>query len=149
MKKISVITICIVLLIFSSALAAPRSGQQPEGICTRDLNLWGHASRCSCQDGKVYDSRAGLCLVNTKGEMFMVQGAILADMAAIGGETTGISIETEKDGTYELILQSTDQEKLKKLNGMWFEVVGEFIIIESVEIKERRAIIVEKLAVLE
>ena len=42
-----------------------------------------------------------------------------------------------------------DQEKLKKLDGMYIEVAGELITITSVERKGREAIIVEKLAVLE
>ena len=86
---------------------------------------------------KVYDERSGLCLENSEGDIVMIQGAILTDIMAIGGETTGISIKTPNQGTYELILKTAEQEKLKKLNGIWFEVAGEFIIIESVEMKGR------------
>jgi hypothetical protein len=76
-------------------------------------------------------------------------GAVSAGLAAIGGETTGFEIKTQAEGSYELILKVVDQEKLSTLDGMWFEVVGELITIESVERKDRKAIIVDKLAVLE
>ena len=149
MKKISIITVCLAFLACSSALASPRTGQRSVGICTSDFNLWGHSSQCSCDQGKVYDQRAGLCLDDGEAEEITVQGAVSAGMAAIGGETTGFEIKTQAEESYELILKVVDQEKLSTLDGMWFEVVGELINIESVERKERKAIVVEKLAVLE
>lgn len=139
----------ILLLSASIAFASPRVGTRPEGICTRDLNLWGQASRCTCDQGQIYDQRAGLCLEDVKGEEIIVQGAVAAAMAAIGGETTGFEITTPEAHTYELILKVPDQEKLRKLDGMWFEVTGELIIIDSVERKGRKAIIANTLAVLE
>ena len=35
----------------------------PTGICTRDINSWGHASHCNCNGFKesVYNHRVGLC----------------------------------------------------------------------------------------
>jgi hypothetical protein len=114
-----------------------------------DVNPWGLSSRCSCDQGKVYDQRAGLCFENGEAEEITVQGAVSAGIAAIGGETTGFEIKTQTEKSYELILKVVDQEKLSTLDGMWFEIVGELINIESVEKKERQAIIVEKIAVLE
>jgi hypothetical protein len=144
-----IVLIAIMLLFVSCALTSPRVGKRPDGICTTDINIWGHASQCSCDEDQVYDERAGLCLEGIKGEKITAQGAISANMAAIGGETTGIEIKTQKAGSYELILKVPDQEKLKELEGMSFEVVGEIIIIESIERKGRQAIIVDRLAVLE
>jgi len=78
-----------------------------------------------------------------------VQGVVQSDMAAIGGETTGFMIETAEKNTFELILPIEDQEKLRKLSGIWFEISGESILIESIEMGERQAIIVDKISVLE
>lgn len=149
MKIASSIAVCVVLITISSAMASPRVGQRSEGICTSDFNLWGHASQCSCDTGIIYDERSGLCLQGEDVEKITVQGGITAGMIAIGGETTGFSIKTSEGDFFELILKTADQEKLTQLNGMWFEIEGELINIESVEIKERRAIIADKIAVLE
>ena len=148
MYKWSMITVFL-MMVASSVIASPRVGQSPQGICTTDFNLWGHAGQCSCGEGQVYDERAGLCFETAGREVITVQGPVSANMVAIGGETTGFEIKTPKEDSYELILKVHDQEKLKKLDGMWFEVVGELIIIESVERKDRRAIIIDKIAVLE
>ncbi len=149
MKIPPIIAICVLLFTISSAMASPRHGQRVEGICTNDFNLWGHASQCSCDNGIMYDERSGLCLQGEDVEQITVKGAITSGMAAIGGETTGFSIKTSEGDSYELILQTTDQEKFTKLNGMWFEIEGELITIEAVEIRGRKAIIAERISVLE
>lgn len=149
MRKTSNIAVCIILFTFSSAMASPRVGQRAAGICTRDLNLWGHASQCSCDPGIIYDERSGLCLQGDDIEHVMVQGALTTGIVAIGGETTGFMIETSEGDSYELILRTADQEKLAKLNGMWFEIEGELINIDSLEITGRKAIVADKVAVLE
>ncbi len=120
-----------------------------EGACTRDINPWGHAGRCSCDVGQKYDERAGLCLAGDEIETVVVSGAVTAGMMGIGGETTGFIIETKNGDVYELILKTADQDQLNKLSGMWFEIEGELIAIESVERKERKAIIAERISVLE
>ncbi|WP_136809018.1 hypothetical protein [Desulfosediminicola flagellatus] len=149
MKLAPGIAICVVLVTTSCAMALPRVGQRPEGICTRDLNLWGNASQCSCTTGDVYNERSGLCLQGDNIEQITVQGAIIAGMMAIGGESTGFSIKTPEGDSYELILTTADQDKFTRLNGMWFEVEGELITIDSVKIKGRKAIIADRIAVLE
>jgi hypothetical protein len=149
MKHIFTLTITILLFCFSSAAASPRIGHYPAGMCTRDFNLWGHASQCSCNEQELYDARAGLCFKDGDGEKIMVQGAMLTGMVAIGGETTGFVIKTPEEVSYELVLKVTDQEKLQKISGMWFEVTGDFINIMSVEMGARKAIIVDTLGVLE
>lgn len=149
MKMLSVIAFCTTLFICSSLFASPRTGQNPEGICTSDFNLWGHSSQCSCEKGIVYDQRSGLCLEDEEIAEITVQGAVSTGMAAIGGETTGFEIKTKDEKSFELILKVADQEKLSTLDGMWFEITGELIIIRGVERKERKAIIAEQLGVLE
>ena len=149
MKKLWITSFCSMLLTSSLVFASPRTGQRPEGICTSDFNLWGHSSQCFCEEGASYDERAGLCLGGAEAEEITVQGPVSAGMAAIGGETTGFQITSQAGDSYELILKVADQEKLSTLDGMWFEVTGELIIIEGVERKERKAIIGEQLGVLE
>ena len=149
MKIISIIALCLLFLSVSLAAESPRMGHRSMGICTSDFNLWGNSSQCKCEKEEVYDERAGLCLSNGEAEKITVQGAISTDVAAIGGETTGFVIKTFEETSYELILKRADQETVKELGGPWFEVSGEHIIIESVEMKRRQAIIVDTFAVLE
>lgn len=149
MKSHLTAIICLILLTATPLLASPRVGKQPEGICTRDINPWGHAGSCSCDTDQVYDERAGLCLRGSSIQQILVQGSVVADAVAIGAETTGFVIKTQDMKSYELILKMTDQIKIKKISGLWFEVEGELITIESVELQNRDAIIVERLAVLE
>jgi len=149
MKRSIYIAFCAVLVSISTALASPRVGTKSAGVCTRDFNLWGHASQCSCADSHVYDVRSGLCLQEAAAEKIMVQGTVSSGIMAIGGETTGFTIETSEGNSYELVLKIVDQDKLSKLSGMWFEVEGELITIKGVEAKERKAIIADRVAVLE
>ena len=137
------------ILAAAPAAAASRNGLRPDGICTMDLNRWGQASRCSCGPGTTYDERAGLCLDGEATEPVMVQGTVIAGMAAIGGETTGLVIETSDGTVYELIATLDDQQKLSEKSGMWFEVEGEEITIDSVEKPHRAAIIADQIRVLE
>lgn len=156
MKKKAIMAVCMAMTVSALAgacaaasTASIRIGHVPDGICTRDFNLWGHASSCNCDEGAVYDDRAGLCLEGEESEKIIVQGAISAGMAAIGGETTGFLIETSEAKSFELILKLEDQQKLTKLSGLWFEIEGEPIIIESVEMKHRQVLIVDVIRVLE
>lgn len=141
--------ICLILLTATPILASQRTGHQPEGICTRDINPWGHASSCTCNTDQVYEQRAGLCLEGSVDKKIIVQGSVTADAVAIGAETTGFIIKTPEHKSYELFLKMEDQEKIKKIRGMWFEIEGELITIRSVELKQREAIIVKRLAVHE
>ena len=149
MKIISIMALILVFVLPSTSAASPRVGQRSMGICTSDFNLWGNASQCSCDKEEIYDERAGLCLTNEEGEEITVQGSLAANIAAIGGETTGFVLKISEEESYELILKVADQEKVKALDGPWFEVTGERIIIESVEMGQRRAIIVKTFTVLE
>ncbi len=137
------------ILLGSTAWAAPRTGVHPEGICTSDFNPWGNSSQCSCAEERTYDQRSGLCLDQAEAQKIMISGPISSGLAAIGGETTGFEITSKEGDTYELILKVADREKLSSLDKMWFEVTGELITIEGVERKDRQAIIAENLGVLE
>ncbi len=144
-------TICIalwLLLFTTSAIAAPRVGSEPERMCTRDTNLWGYASQCACANGKIYDERSGLCLQGHAAEKIIVQGVISSGIMAIGGETTGVMITTSEGISYELILKISDQKDLLKFSGMMFEIEGELITVNGVEIQDRKVIIADKVTLL-
>lgn len=149
MKKATSLILVTMLYTASCTAASPRAGQSPNGLCTRDINPWGHASQCSCDEGSIYDERAGLCLHGSPGQRVMLRGRVTAGVMAIGGETTGFVITTPQNDSYELILKVADQEKMTRLDGLSFEVEGELLIIESVERKQRKAIIAERIAILE
>lgn len=141
----------LVLILCASCVSAfsPRTAHLPQGICTRDINEWGHAGNCSCESNLQYDPRSGLCIDAQTTESITIQGVVTADAMAIGGETTGFVIESKEGRSYELILRISDQKKIRKLSGMWFEVEGGPLVIHSVELKKRNSIIVERIRVLE
>ena len=75
-------------------------------------------------------------------------GTVRTGIMAIGGETTGILLETAANGTYELDTRG-DREKaaqLEKLDGKKAVVTGEYRPRPGVEIKERRILIVASVA---
>lgn len=148
MKNICWLCICFVLAAVSCTMAAGRTGLRPVGICTRDINNWGNASNCTCDKGS-YDPRSGLCLDGNNAETLRVQGKVNAGMMAVGGETTGFVIATPQGDSYELILKIADRRKLTKLDGLWFEIAGELVVVQSPERGERTAIIVEDIVHLE
>lgn len=149
MKTLVPALLCLMLLNAGCATSSPPLGTMAQGICTRDLNPWGHASQCSCEPGWQYDQRAGLCLDSGEALPIMVQGKLMAGVMAIGGETTGFVITTSQGEPYDLFLKMADQEKLLKLDGLTLEVEGDELVIQSLERNERKAIIVEKISVLE
>ena len=149
MNKIMVFVICVFLASCSVASITPRLGTMPEGMCTRDINQWGQSGHCSCEEGKTYDERAGLCLAAGGGGKVIVQGTIVAGMDAIRGETTGFEIRNFEGVSYHLALKVDDRKKLQDLSGLWFEVIGDVVIVESAEMKNRKIIIVDSLHFLE
>ncbi len=149
MWKVLIGTVFLLSSCHSGTMVTSRIGTIPSGICTMDLNSWGKASQCSCVERQTYDERAGLCLNEGEPENVNIQGKIETGMMAIGGETTGVILTTYEGQSYELIVKMAEKEKLEKLSGQSFEVLGELIRIESVESIERRAIIVTSLNVLE
>jgi hypothetical protein len=111
--------------------------------CTQDYNPWGHGSSCACPEATQYNQKIGRCL---QGEAYpiLVQGVLHSDVMAIGGETTGIELET-KFGRFELVVKLADIPKLQRANGLPFEVSGEFLLMPGVEMPRRLVIIVDQL----
>ena len=119
-------------------------------MCTKDLNEWGNPSKCRCPEKTVYNSKARICLPeNTKLPFLMIQGKLAAGLMAIGSETTGFEIQTEKEGVFELVLKTKDKLKLKDLDKVYIEIEGNFIYLPRTEKKVRKAVIVERISVLE
>jgi hypothetical protein len=115
-------------------------------ICTKDLNPWGRASRCFCPVETRYDQRLGACITGEY-EPIMVSGQVVTGIVAIGGESTGIALRTfdNPDVSYELIVTREDRRKLSRLNGLPFEVEGDYIELPGLETGARPAIIVKDL----
>ena len=76
-----------------------------------------------------------------------VKGTLKTGVVAIGGETTGVVVTTEKEGSYELDLgkNKDPQDKADKLNGKAVVVAGELTVRKGGEVKERRIIAVSSL----
>jgi hypothetical protein len=75
------------------------------------------------------------------------EGTLQTGIMAIGGETTGVILETGKGSPYELDLGSNEElRKLaEKLNGKKVVVQGEYKPRQGVEVSERRIIEVKSL----
>jgi hypothetical protein len=76
-----------------------------------------------------------------------VKGKLHTGVVAIGGETTGVVVETEKEGSYELDLGKDKElrDKADKLDGKAVVVAGTLTVRKGVEVKERRIIAVGSL----
>ena len=89
------------------------------------------------------------CLTGTSAadaQKVEMAGKLKTGIVAIGGETTGTSIETQ-DGVYELDL-GKDKELRKTaedLNGQSVRVTGTLEIRKGVEVRERKIVVVSKL----
>jgi Protein of unknown function (DUF5818) len=83
----------------------------------------------------------------TKEAMKTFEGTLQTGIIAVGGETTGIILNTEKGERYELELGKN--EELRKLadelNGKKVVVEGNYKPRKGVEVEERRIIEVESL----
>src|SRR5438105_580119 len=75
-----------------------------------------------------------------------VSGKLKTGVVAIGGETTGVTVEA-KDGTYELDLGKDEalNVMVADLNGKMVQVTGTLETRKGVEGKERKVIVVSKL----
>lgn len=73
-------------------------------------------------------------------------GTLRTGIVAIGGETTGVILET-KEGKYELDFGKDKElrQKAGKLNGKTVQVAGTLEIRKGVEVKERKIVIVTRL----
>ncbi|MBC7530698.1 MAG: hypothetical protein H7318_03905 [Oligoflexus sp.] len=93
--------------------------------CTRDYNAWGKAGRCACPTESSYKSRIGRCLTGTL-EPVISTGEIATELAAIGGETSGIELQTGDNESYELVLPLLLKKQLEQANlkGLQYKVEG-------------------------
>jgi opacity protein-like surface antigen len=75
-----------------------------------------------------------------------MRGVLHTGVVAIGGETTGVVIDT-KDGKYELDFGANKdlREKANKLDGKNVAVKGQLTIRKGVEIPERKIVVVSDL----
>lgn len=116
-------------------------------LCTRDFNAWGHASQCQCPSGSTYEKRSAYCL---KGELEAIEsvGAVSTEVSAIGGETTGIVLQSSEQDMYELILPLRIQKELteSEANGTIYQVQGDYLEVPGVETGARPTIIVNSLS---
>ena len=126
----------------SAAAVIPTEGS----ICTRDYNPWGLASRCECPEPSAYEHRIGQCITGQL-QPLRVEGFISTQMAAIGGETTGIVLESSEIGYYELVLPLHLRAELEQaeLSGRSFTVTGDYINIRGIESGDRPTLIVNTL----
>lgn len=121
-----------------------------EGLaCTRDFNAWGNAGRCACPSESDYENRIGKCLIGQL-ESITTTGQISTELSAIGGETTGIVIQSADAGRYELVLPLRLKEQLEQaeVDGVQYTVQGDYLNIEGVESGDRPTIIVNDLTPL-
>lgn len=83
-----------------------------------------------------------VCLAGmARADETVVQGRLTTEMAAIGGETTGLAVETE-DGLF-VEIRVSDPELLDQVlqwNGQDVEAKGEVVIETGVEIPEREVL---------
>jgi hypothetical protein len=75
-----------------------------------------------------------------------LQGKLRTDIVAIGGETTGVIIQT-KEGDFELDLGKNKEirDTADKLHGKMVQVSGTLTVRKGVEVKERKIVAVSKL----
>lgn len=133
----------------SFAVGARSAEVVPTGealMCTRDYNPWGRASLCECPEQSTYENRSGYCIRGTL-EPVMSEGLISTGMMAIGGETTGIILDTAEQGSYELILPLSLKQSLENMEteSIGFQVVGDYLEVPGVETGMRPTIIVNQL----
>ncbi len=132
-------------LLSSSAYGATVVASGPL-VCTRDYNLWGEASRCACPTPTDYDRRIGRCI---QGELepISIAGEIQSPVSAIGGETTGIVLQASELERYELVLPRylRDQMQEGQVQGISYEVQGDYLVVPGVETGDRPTIIVNSL----
>lgn len=115
-------------------------------ICTRDLNPWRQSSICSCPDNTRYDQRIGYC-VEGPAYPATVRGEIETGVMAVGGETSGIVLESLSDARFDLVLSNDLLRQLEEgtERGQIFEVEGEYIELPGTEIPLRPSLIVSSI----
>lgn len=145
----SILRFLIVGLLSSTAFSADTVATDTLA-CSRDYNAWGKAGRCDCPIESSYESRIGRCLTGTL-EPVISTGTIASELAAIGGETTGIELQTGDNESYELVLPVLLKKQLEQANlkGLQYKVEGDLLHVKGVETGDRPTIIVNSLTLLE
>ena len=82
-----------------------------------------------------------------KGDEKSYEGILKTGIMAIGVETTGVVLVTEKDGKYELDFGKKEELRIsaEKLDGKQVLVFGQYKPRKGVEVRERRIIAVQRL----
>lgn len=93
--------------------------------CTMDINEWGYSSSCSCPEASEYNEKIGQCMY---GEAYpiLVSGVVHSKNPL----KKGVTLETEY-GVFKLLVKQSDMEKLLKADEKYFEVEGEFVLLET------------------
>lgn len=124
-------------ILLSSLFSAPAQAawvMPTENLaCTADINPWGVSSSCACPHGLPYNEKIGQCLT---GEPYpiMISGSLRSEDAL----NKGVFIDTQV-GVFKIIVKTAELEKLQSANGYYFEVEGEFLLLnkESVIVADR------------
>ncbi|MFT4558684.1 MAG: hypothetical protein ACKVII_21910 [Planctomycetales bacterium] len=97
---------------------------------------------------KEYELRSGKPSSKDHGVSVVCRGLIHTDVVALGGETTGATIELTSDGqqTWELELKDRELEVARKANGRPVVVSGALEVRNGIAIRERWIIVVRNLS---
>jgi hypothetical protein len=99
---------------------------------------------------KEYEPRSGKPSSKDHGVSVVCRGLIHTDVVALGGETTGATIELTSDGqqTWELELKNRELEVARKANGRPVVVSGALEVRNGIAIRERWIVVVRNLSAL-
>ena len=128
----------------------------------RCLGVPASDTQCSAEEGAIEEEKASLQAeyeqthaafdgkwISLRVEHVEVsyEGILSTGVVAIGGETTGVTLKTEKDGVFQLDLGKDEHLKksAEELNGKKVRVTGDYKPRPGVEVKERRIILVKTL----
>lgn len=97
---------------------------------------------------KEYEPRSGKPSSKDHGVSVVCRGLIHTDVVALGGETTGATIELTSDGqqTWELELKDRELEVARKADGRPVVVSGALEVRKGIAIRERWIIVVRNLS---
>ncbi len=97
---------------------------------------------------KEYKPKSGTPSSKDHGVSVVCRGLIHTDVVALGGETTGVTIEITSDGsqTWELELEDRELEIARKADGRPVVVSGAFEVRTGIAIRERWIVVVRNLS---
>lgn len=126
-------------LLTSSLQAAWILPTQEKLICTTDINSYGVSSSCGCPEEGRYNDKIGRCV---KGDAYpiMVSGSLRSKDAVAKNL---VYLDTQF-GRFQLIVKKSELLKLQGANGLYFEVEGEFLLLD-----QKPVILVDRLSWLD